>query len=403
MTQTICNTNDARKLPNDWDRSGLPAWAYTSEELFDLETDALFRRHWQLAGHIANIPKPGDYFCFDMLGERALIVRGKDDIVRAFHNVCRHRGSRVVAEDCGSRSSAFVCPFHGWSFNLDGTFRSAPQPRSFPPLDPVEHGLKPLDFDIWNGFIFVRFQQSDQPSISDILARFDDEIAAYRCLDVVPTRTDFWTANVPVNWKAVRDVDNEGYHVPIAHPALQELYGKSYFDEPYREGASRSFATFDEDPARLWSVRNYKAMLPNVEHLPESHRRAWLYIGVFPNAVLTFYPESIGFYQEIPLSSGQSLLRGADYILPGEDRQMQLARYLGERINRDTMEEDVQLTIWSYEAARSSGYQGIILSDLEAGVRSHHDELRKVMPVLNDAAAPAPGTMRSTNAGLRTV
>jgi phenylpropionate dioxygenase-like ring-hydroxylating dioxygenase large terminal subunit len=388
-------------VPKDWDRSGLPAWAYTSEDVFELEKNVLFRRHWQVAGHISNVPNPGDYFCLDLVGERALIVRGKDGQIRAFHNVCRHRGSRVVADEHGTCGSALVCPFHGWSFNLDGTFRTAPAPRSFPKLDPVEHGLKPLQIEIWHGFIFIRFVESDQPSIAQLMARHEAEIAPYRVEDQVPVG-HLWTETIDVNWKAVRDVDNEGYHVPMAHPALQDLYGKNYFDEPFCDGTSRSFAQFDEESARLWSVRHYQSILPVVEHLPESHRRAWLYIGLFPNAVLVFYPDSVGFYQEFPVSPGKTLQRACEYALPGESREMRLSRYLGNRINRDTVEEDIQLTKWTYEAAESSGYDGIILSDLEYGVKSFHDQLRRLMPVLGEKTMPAPGTLAAVNAELTT-
>ncbi|MGI9464471.1 MAG: aromatic ring-hydroxylating oxygenase subunit alpha [Aestuariivirgaceae bacterium] len=377
----------------------MPAWAYTNAELLDLERDVLFRRHWQLAGHVGNIPHAGDYFCLDVLGERALIVRGKDDAIRAFHNVCRHRGSRVVADDEGHCKTALVCPFHGWSFNLDGTFRSAPFPRSLPELDPVKHGLKPIDFEIWHGFIFVRFQNSDQPSMAELMAPHEAEVASYR-LDQLAAAGPFWSEQIPANWKSVRDVDNEGYHVPIAHPALQDLYGKHYYDEPFNNGIARSFAPFDEDPGRLWSVRNYKKLLPDAEHLPASHKRAWLYLGIFPNAVLSFYPEGIDFYQEYPIGAGHTELRGAGYRWPDEDRQTRLARYLSGRINRDTGAEDVQLTVWSYEAAQSSGYDGIILSDLEYGVKSYHDELRRLMPVLRSRTEPAPGTLRSLNAAM---
>ena len=157
---------------------------------------------------------------------------------------------------------------------------------------------------------------------------------------------------------------------------------------------------FDEDDARLWSVRHYKSILPDVEHLPDSHKRAWLYLGLFPNAVFSFYPEGIDFYQEFPMATGKTMLRAASYVLPNETRQLRLARYLSDRINRDTTEEDVQLTVWSYEAAQSSGYDGIILSDLEYGVKSHHDELRRLMPVLHADDEPAPGELRSLNSAM---
>lgn len=392
--------SDLDPIPNDWDRSGLPAWAYTSPDHLELEKDVLFRRHWQLAGHAANIPDPGDFFCFDLVGERAVIIRGHDGEVRAFHNVCRHRGSRVVADETGTCKSALVCPFHGWSYNLDGSFRTVPHPRTFPDLDPAEFGLIPIEFELWHGLIFVRFVAGGQPPVRDLLARHEREIAPYRLEDMTPAGP-FWSDEIGANWKSVRDVDNEGYHVAIAHPALQDLYGRNYFDEPWQDGTSRSFAPFDDGDGRLWSVRNYKKMLPEVDHLPESHRRAWLYIGLFPNTVMAFYPEGVAFYQEFPVAVDRTVLRGADYVLDAGDRSMRAVKYLSDRINRDTVEEDIQLTIWSNEAAHSSGYRGIILSDLEYGVRGHHDQLRHLMPVLNAEAPPAPGELAERRRALQ--
>lgn len=393
--------------PKDWDRSGLPAWAYTNEELLELERTVLFRRHWQLAGHVSNAPEPGDYFCFDVAGERAIIVRGKDQQIRAFHNVCRHRGSRVAVNQTGRCGSALVCPFHGWSFNLDGTLRTVAQPKAVPRLDPVEHGLLPVEFEIWHGFVFVRFQPGPQPAISEILARHEAEIALYRSSQAQPVGNGFSSQEIMSNWKCVRDVDNEGYHVPMAHPGLQDLYGGNYFDEHWQDGTTRSFAPLKPDGFRLWSVRAYNSVLPEVEYLPESHRRAWLYVGVFPNLVLFFYPDSMGFYQEYPLAADRTEIRGAAYgLLPSDhvdatyNRRMTAARYLSARIDNDTSAEDIQLTVWSNEAAHSSGFQGFILSDLEYGVKQHHDQLRAVIPVLEQSEAPERGNLTSINNGL---
>lgn len=396
--QQVPNTA-APELENDWDRSGLPPWAYNSEELLGLEQDLLFRRHWQLAGHACDIPEAGAYFCFDVAGERAIVIRGRDGEIRAFHNVCRHRGSRVVAEPEGTCKSAMVCPFHGWTYNLDGTFRSAPAPRTLPELDPVETGLKPVEMELWHGFIFLRFLPGPQPSIADMMARHEAELAPYRLDDLI-SDGGFWHDELAVNWKCVRDVDNEGYHVPMAHPALQDLYGKSYRDEPFENGTARTFATFNEGEGKLWSVRHYKKILPCKKSLPESHRSAWLYIGVFPNSVIEFHPEGISYYQEFPEGVSQTRMRGAAYRWENQSRETELARYLGMRINRDTSEEDVQLIIWSQEATASSAYDGFILSDLEYGVKSYHDELRKLMPVLNADEEPVPGTLESVNQSL---
>ncbi|MCB1312892.1 MAG: aromatic ring-hydroxylating dioxygenase subunit alpha [Sedimentitalea sp.] len=386
-------------VPNDWDRGGLPAWSLFNPELLEAEKELLFRRHWQLICHVGDIPEPGQYVAAEIVGERALVIRGEEGTVRAFHNLCRHRGSRVVAEERGACRSSIVCPFHGWVYNLDGTLRSAAQPRSLPDLDPVKFGLKPLEMEIWNGFVFVRFQPGPQPSVAEILARFAPEVAQYRPEDYVAAGDGFWSDEVAANWKCVRDVDNEGYHVPMAHPGLQDLYGNTYYDEPMRDGANRSMGTFREGEGRLWSVRTYKRILEAPERLDDEHKRAWLYLGMFPNTVICFYPDSINFYQEFPLSNGTCVQRGGIYRHKDEDRRMRLARYLSGRIDRLTTKEDEQLIEWTWEAAFSSAYDGIVLSDLEYGVKTYHDELRRHFPVLREGEPPE-GQLAARNAAL---
>jgi phenylpropionate dioxygenase-like ring-hydroxylating dioxygenase large terminal subunit len=386
--------------PANWDRRGLPGWTYFNAELLELEKEELFRKRWQLACHVNDIPAPGDYTTLDVAEERALILRGRDGQVRAFHNLCRHRGSRVVADARGHCKSALICPYHGWAYNLDGTLRGVAELRSLPPLDPVAWGLKPVEIEIWHGLVFIRFKPSDQPPVARIMARFEPEIAPYQVETLLPAAPIGWIDSTAVNWKSVRDVDNEGYHVAMAHPGLQDLYGHGYLDEPFREGASRSFARFNPGPGKLWSVRHYKAILPEATWLPESHRRAWLYLGLFPNTVIALYPDSVLFYQEFPQGVGNARLRGAIYRRPDETRELRLARYLSGRIDTDTAAEDRMLTIWSCEATRSSGYDGIILSDLEYGVRTYHDHLRAVLPVINLEDEPKPGTLAARNAEL---
>jgi len=228
------------------------------------------------------------------------------------------------------------------------------------------------------------------------MARFDAEISQYGIADMVPVEDGFWATEIQANWKCVRDVDNEGYHVPLAHPGLQDLYGDGYFDEPFENGTSRSVGSFRNSQSRLWSVRNYKNILHAPEKLDEDHKAAWLYVGIFPNMVLGFYPDSMIFYQEFPLENGRTIQRGSTYRYADEDRRMRLARYLSMRIDRITSKEDEQLIEWTWEAAFSSGFDGVILSDLEYGVRTYHDHLRKLFPIL-DGPEPAPGTLADQN------
>ena len=387
-------------LPKDWDRSGLPGWAYFSQELFELECETLFKTHWQFVCHVNEAADIGAYVTFDVAGERALVIRGHDGILRAFHNLCRHRGSRIVPDARGVCNKAMVCPYHGWAYNLDGGLRGIANRDTFPPMQADKWGLKPLEMEIWNGLVFIRFQAGPQPAVAEILARFDDEIAPYDLANMVPTDSNSMDDLLPVNWKSVRDVDNEGYHVRQAHPGLHQLYGNGYFDEPYANGTSRSVGTFNEAYGHRWSVRKYREILPEADNLPREQQRQWIYFGMFPNFVLGLYPDSVIYYQEVPQSAEQTVQRGMCYRRRDESRKMKAARYLSGRIDRDTADEDQMLMVWSCEATKSSAYDGVIFSDLEYGVKTYHDHLRQLLPVMAQPVPPELGQMALRNDAL---
>ncbi|CAN5173013.1 aromatic ring-hydroxylating dioxygenase subunit alpha [soil metagenome] len=392
----IIHPDFAAQILGDEERGGLAPWTYFNEELFEIEQEELFRKHWQLACHVSDVPNAGDWCGFDIVGERAIVVRGKDNVVRAFHNVCRHRGSRVVAGERGNCKSAMVCPFHGWSYNLDGTLRAVPKAKTFPKLDPATHGLVPLEHEIWNGFVFVRFKPGPQPSVAEIMMPHAEEARGYRLEEILPFAPQTREA-MGVNWKAVRDVDNEGYHVPIAHPALHDLYGQQYRDERSIGGVSRSEGRISGISQRHWSVKNYVKLRPQMAHLPEESRGRWVYFGMFPNLVIMLYPDLVGFYQEVPLGVGKTVQRMAYYRPPVDTREARAARYLAHRIDRMTGAEDTELIKWSWESMQSSGFSGVILSDLEAGVRDYHDYLRRTIPVVALDREPGNSQVKMIN------
>ena len=384
--------------PNQWDRRGLPGWAYHSKALFALEREKLFLTHWQLAGHDCDIPNPGDWLAFDMLGERAVVMRGADGVARAFHNLCRHRGARVVDGHQGSCKGSIVCPFHGWVYNLDGSLRGAAQPRSFGEMKREDFGLKPIEMQAFHGFFFLRFAPGPQPGIATLMAPFDADFASYRLRDVVPVQTPGWSTDLAVNWKSVRDVDNEGYHVPLAHPGLQDLYGRTYRGCQLADGLSMAVGTYGDVPGKSWSVRNYAKASPDRDDLAPHLQKAWTYYGLFPNTVFAMTPEGVQFYHEFPVTEGLTRLTGRSYRWPNETRAQRLARYLAYRIDRATSVEDLQLSIWSNESMKSSAFDGFHLSDLEYGVRCHHDGLRRILPVLTLADAPPEDKIALLNA-----
>ena len=395
----------ALPIPNDWDRKGLPAWTYHSPALFALEREKVFLTHWQVVGHECDLPAPGDWLAFDLLGERAVVMRGLDGVVRAFHNLCRHRGARVVDGATGHCKGSIVCPFHGWVYNLDGSLRGAAQPTSFGTLPREEFGLKPIEMEIFHGFIFLRFASGPQASVAQLLQPFEADFAAYGTRDILPVTVPDWSMDLPVNWKSVRDVDNEGYHVPLAHPGLQDLYGRTYRDMHLENGLSMSIGWFGDVPGKQWSVRHYARISPPRPELPQHLQRAWTYYGLFPNQVFSMTPDGLQFYHELPLNEGLTRLTGRLYRWPNETRERRLARYLAMRIDRDTSTEDQQLSIWSNESMRSSAFEGFHLSDLEYGLRRHHDGLRQLVPVMRLKTAPAEDhiTTRNTEMSCQTL
>jgi phenylpropionate dioxygenase-like ring-hydroxylating dioxygenase large terminal subunit len=376
-------------------RRGLPAWAYNNEELTRLEIERLFLRNWLFVAHVSDLPRAGDYQCFEMGDERAVVVRDREGRIRAFNNVCRHRASRVVDADKGHCGNAMICPFHGWSYNLDGSLKNIPKADSFPDIDKSQFGLKPLDCEVWQGMIFIRFG-GEGPSIEKIFAEAAAEIGLYRIDEMEPLEEP-WRYDFDLDWKAVLDIDNEGYHVPVGHPELFDLVGASYDDRVTEGGLSRASGIIDQRKHRLERNRDYVAALPGQSYLPDSHKNLWIYWGMYPGFVLTLFPDQIEIYQTYPAGYQKSVMAGVTYALPDDRPEMRRARELNRDINTGVGDEDVQLVKWAAEGMRSRAFDGAILSDLELNVAAFQNRLRQDLPVVSLAEAPEAGSLQAEN------
>ena len=227
-----------------------------------------------------------------------------------------------------------------------------------------------------------------------------EQVSPYRLSEMEPCGNSYMAGEVPYNWKIFHDVDNEGYHVPAAHPELQELYGRTYKDSDF-EGIPITTGVVDNYAAQHWSVARYKSLLPKFDHLPTQNRRLWMYIGVFPNLVFFFYPEKVGFYMSLPLDVNRTLIIDREFGLPDQRRETRAARYLSRRIDQITGEQDGNLVQWMQEAVRSSVYPRKNLSQLEQGVADFHDDLRRRVPVMAFETAPSLGLLAATNERLK--
>ncbi len=378
---------------NNRPRTGLPAWAYNSEKYFQYEIDNLFMTHWQLVCHESSLRNPGDYMSFALANERAFVVRGNDGKLRAFYNICRHRSSRLVNEKQGNCGKIITCPFHGWSYNLDGSLRGIALPQFYDNIAKETLSLVPIELDMWHGLIFIRFKPGPQPKIADILAPIENEIAQYPMDKLIPqnqTGEAFQVLPVEANWKSALDVDNEGYHVYKLHPYLNDLYGENYYDIPLKNGLAVSRGEFSQKPKKYWTVDMYiKLCEKHATMVKGRARNQFLYVGIFPNNILQFTPDSVNFYQHIPLSSSKLVQPYCYYLFKEpQSKGERVMSQLNNRIDKYTSREDMDATSWSYEATKSNGYRGICLSNLEAGVHAYHEEMRKLLPILHSPTEP---------------
>ncbi|MBT6931417.1 MAG: Rieske 2Fe-2S domain-containing protein [Proteobacteria bacterium] len=392
--------DSATNTQNNAQSDLLAPWTYYSTEFLELEQNHLFKTHWLLAGHISDIPHPQNYLTFDAVGERALIIRNQDGKIRAFHNVCRHRGAKLVDSERGTCGRTLSCPFHGWTYCLDGELLSVPAAQTFENLDISQNGLVPLDLEIWMGFLFIRFGGTGD-SVADSLEPIKELVTPYQLEKIEPIAGSRYQETRPYNWKIIHDIDNEGYHVPTGHPALQQLYGKTYEDSEMG-GVLVAQGQINDNPGRIWSVRQYQKLLPQFDHLPDHNQRAWLYFNIFPSMVIGLYPESIEFYMTLPNTVDSTWYLGASYGVPDDRREVKVARYLSARINKLTEKEDASFMRWMQLGMNSSAFPKPKLSSKEENVRRFHKRIQSELPVAQLANEPKSGDVQNINHRIRT-
>ena len=365
-------------LPNadpdaDW---SLPAWLYHDPDYFTVEMARVMRPSWQVVCHVNDIAAPGDWRTLAFLGESILVIRGTDGAVRAFANVCRHRGSRLVDGDAGC-AKKLVCPYHAWSYDLDGRLTGVPNRRDYPALDMATSGLAPVELEIWHGFVFVRLEGGG-PSVAAMMAPYQAMVAPYRFEDLQALgRVTLRPRSV--NWKNVADNYSDGLHIPVAHPGLTRLFGRGYGVEA-AEHVDRMWGELVERPSANASERAYQRFLPDVPHLPESQQRLWLYFKLWPNVAFDIYPDQIDFMQFLPVSATETIIREISYVLPDDRREMRAARYLNWRINRQVNAEDTALIARVQAGMTSTSFTVGPIGESEVCLRNFARKVRELIP-----------------------
>jgi len=217
LPDVLTSYNDQAPLDHAYT---IPASWYVDERVAELERQNVFGRSWQVVARADQLAQPGAFVTMELAGEPLLLVRGTNQQLRAFYNVCRHHAAAVATEDAG-HANIFRCPYHGWSYGLDGSLKGAPEFEGVCEFDRAQNGLIPVRVDQWEQFVFVNLDANAEP-LSDFLGRLSQPVAPLnlRSLYFFERRT----YRLKCNWKVF--VDNYldgGYHVPHLHKALNSV------------------------------------------------------------------------------------------------------------------------------------------------------------------------------------
>jgi Rieske 2Fe-2S family protein len=288
----------------------LPKASFTSEAEFRRERGAILFADWFCVGRSEGLAKAGDYLTADVAGESIVVVRGDDGALRGFYNLCRHRGSRLVPpEDCepaavkagpsGCFAGSIRCPYHAWTYGLDGTLRSAP----FLP-DLRSHraalSLHRVDVDIWGGFVFVRLEPAAEPSLEDALGEIPARVAAYQLDGLrIGARLRY---EVAANWKVVLENYNECYHCGPVHPELCELvpeFVRAGGDVDWESGVPH------RNGAYTFTATGTTTRLP-FPGLSEPQRARHFGELVLPNLMISLSADHVAAFTVWPESAGRT-------------------------------------------------------------------------------------------------
>jgi phenylpropionate dioxygenase-like ring-hydroxylating dioxygenase large terminal subunit len=369
------------------DGLSLPGWLYFDPEFFAAEKKIFLRAAPQVVCHESEISRPGEWRSLDYLGESVIVIRGDDGAVRAFLNLCRHRGSRLV-EGAGGCAKVLTCPYHAWSYGRDGRLAGVPHRKEYPGLRTDMLGLIPVAVENWHGFLFVTLERG-APSVAEMMAPYEDEVAPYRFEDLrVLGRVTLRPR--PLNWKTIADNYSDHLHIPVGHAGLNRLFERNYRIEAQAH-VDRMEGDLVEKASANPSERAYQRFLPTVAQLPPTHQRKWLYYKLFPNVAFDIYPDQVDFMQFLPVSATETVIREISYALPDDRREMRAARYLNWRINRQVNAEDTALITRVQLGMQSSGYRPGPLGMSEVCLRSFAKKLRRLIPQARLERPPEPG------------
>ncbi len=291
----------------------LPGEAYHSEALFKWEQSELFNRHWVCLGRTEDLLQPGQLRAVDQANETVLLTRDRDGVVRAFSNVCRHRGHPLLEVGEAINARLIRCPYHSWSYRFDGALRAAPTLTQSPDFDLTEWPLSPLRVGEWLGWLFLDLSSEAAP-LSEVFGNLDQHLAPYEPQRLV--RVERHSYEIAANWKLVVENYHECYHCTSIHPELCQVTPPDSGEDISPTGLWCGGTMILKDHAVTMSLTGASDGI-NFRQLRPGQAREVLYIGVFPNLLISPHPDYVMTHRMVPLAPGRTYIE-CDWLFPPE-------------------------------------------------------------------------------------
>src|SRR6184192_4239239 len=288
----------------------LPQRYFVSPEIFAQEQSEIFSRNWLLVGHKGQLKKSGDFFVIEVPAppsqgygatkESLIVVRDQKSEIRAFYNVCRHRGTRLKEDTCG-HTSAIQCPYHAWTYGLDGRLIGAPHMDDVPGFAKADYALHRMNLGLWEGFIFVNLEKNPEP-LEKWFSPVKGKFSHWNISILQPAKRIEY--DVRANWKLMFENYSECYHCPGVHPQLQKVSPYDSAENDLCEGPFLGgFMKINAGKSLTMSGNACAAFVGDIENLQQV-----FYYTIFPNMLLSLHPEYVMVHQLWPQSPERTLI-----------------------------------------------------------------------------------------------
>jgi Rieske 2Fe-2S family protein len=326
----------------------LPGPLFSDPTVFEQELDRLFRRTWQCIGREDELGGPGSFRTVEIAGSGVLVLRNSSGELKAYHNVCRHRGTRLVEGTAGGGLRGLVCPYHAWSYNLDGQLLGAPHMGGVEEFDRKDSGLHPVAVTTWRGFLFVNVAPRPEP-LEKTLGGLPGRARSYPLERL--RRTHRVEYEIAANWKLIVQNANECYHCPGVHPQLVKLTPYRSGEEDLRNGPVFGGWMDFVDGVRTLSPdgATARSTFPNLSS--EDRGRVYYYV-LYPSNFISLLPDYVTLDWFIPLSPDKTRLIFDVYVDRDEPHAADDAMSFWDTTNR----QDWHICEMAHLGSKTSAY-----------------------------------------------